>query len=281
MRPVRYPHCQKVLPAVYDDSLSYYESICKLVHKINELIEWTNQFDVDTITQEVLDTVRGELKDTIDELYTYIDNGDNALNEKITQVYKTIDTKYDELDNKYTDITNGLSKELSDLTDTVYNLNTEVYAYINQEVERLKDFISKYACDNIKCYNPVNGKYDSICNVLSSLYGALRYCGITANEFDDLGLTCNQFEHYNLSASEFDLYAGMKLYKNSLFYMFDPISGEYTFYQNVIETLWNLHRDNPITASAYDALQLTAQTFDSKSLTAYNFDNSAGTLLTA
>lgn len=281
MRPVRYPRCQKVLPAVYDDSLSYYESICKLVHKINELIEWTDLFDVDTITQKVLDTVRAELKDTIDELYTYIDNGDTTLNEKITQVDNRIDTKYKELDNKYTDITNDLSKELSDLTDTVYNLNTEVYAYISLEIERLKDFISKYACNNIKCYNPVNGKNESICNVLNSLYDALRYCGITANEFDDLGLTCNQFEHYDLSASEFDLYAGLKLYKSSLFYMFDPISGEYTFYQNVIETLWNFHRDNPITASAFDALQLTAQAFASKSLTAYNFDNSAGTLLKA
>lgn len=270
-----------MLPAVYDDSLSYYESICKLVHKINELIEWTDQFDVDTITQEVLDTVRTELKDTIDELYTYIDNGDTTLNEKITQVDNRIDTKYKELDNKYTRITSDLSKELSDLTDTVYNLNTEVYAYISLEIERLKDFISKYACNNIKCYNPVNGKNESICNVLNSLYDALRYCGITANEFDDLGLTCNQFEHYNLSASEFDLYAGLKLYKSSLFYMFDPISGEYTFYQSVIETLWNFHRDNPITASAFDALQLTAQAFASKSLTAYNFDNSAGTLLKA
>lgn len=31
-------YCQKVLPAVYDDSLSYYEVLCKLGAKINELI---------------------------------------------------------------------------------------------------------------------------------------------------------------------------------------------------------------------------------------------------
>lgn len=34
--------CQKVLPAVYDDSLSYYELLCKLVAKLNEVIESTN-----------------------------------------------------------------------------------------------------------------------------------------------------------------------------------------------------------------------------------------------
>ncbi len=31
--------CQKVLPLVYDDSLSYYEILCKVVDYINSLIE--------------------------------------------------------------------------------------------------------------------------------------------------------------------------------------------------------------------------------------------------
>lgn len=36
----RFKHyCQQVLPAVYDDSLSYYESICKMVKKLNEVID--------------------------------------------------------------------------------------------------------------------------------------------------------------------------------------------------------------------------------------------------
>lgn len=32
-------YCHKVLPLVYDDSLSYYELLCKVVYKINEMIE--------------------------------------------------------------------------------------------------------------------------------------------------------------------------------------------------------------------------------------------------
>ena len=38
MKSVRF-WCYKVLPLVYDDSLSYYELLCKLVNKINEIIE--------------------------------------------------------------------------------------------------------------------------------------------------------------------------------------------------------------------------------------------------
>ena len=34
--------CQKVLPAVYDDSLSYYELLCKVVAKLNEVIKSQN-----------------------------------------------------------------------------------------------------------------------------------------------------------------------------------------------------------------------------------------------
>ena len=34
--------CQKVLPLVYDNSLSYYEAICKLTDKVNELVDIVN-----------------------------------------------------------------------------------------------------------------------------------------------------------------------------------------------------------------------------------------------
>lgn len=35
--------CQHALPAVYDDSLSYYELLCKVVAKVNEIVEIHNQ----------------------------------------------------------------------------------------------------------------------------------------------------------------------------------------------------------------------------------------------
>lgn len=39
--------CQKVLPLVYDDSLSYYEVLCKVVQYINDLIEQDKVFSED------------------------------------------------------------------------------------------------------------------------------------------------------------------------------------------------------------------------------------------
>lgn len=49
--------CQKVLPLVYDDSLSYYELLCKVVHKLNELAENQNNLseDVKQIAKDLED----------------------------------------------------------------------------------------------------------------------------------------------------------------------------------------------------------------------------------
>ena len=47
--------CQKVLPLVYDDSLSYYEVLCKVVDYINKLIETDRELigDVETLKAEM------------------------------------------------------------------------------------------------------------------------------------------------------------------------------------------------------------------------------------
>lgn len=50
--------CHKVLPAVYDDSLTYYELLCKITEKINEIIAKD-----DDATDAIL-----ELKAELDEL---------------------------------------------------------------------------------------------------------------------------------------------------------------------------------------------------------------------
>ena len=35
-------HSQNILPLVFDDSMSYYENVCKLVYIVNQLIEIVN-----------------------------------------------------------------------------------------------------------------------------------------------------------------------------------------------------------------------------------------------
>lgn len=61
--------CQKVLPAVYDDSLSYYELLCKVVDYLNQVIELSNeQSDAINAVQETLNEfLSGEIDPYIED----------------------------------------------------------------------------------------------------------------------------------------------------------------------------------------------------------------------
>ena len=53
-------NCQKVLPLTYDNSLSYYEQLCKTTHKINEVIQLING-DITQSLKEYIDEHFNEL----------------------------------------------------------------------------------------------------------------------------------------------------------------------------------------------------------------------------
>ena len=65
--------CQKVLPLVYDDSLSYYEVLCKVVEYIIKLI------DEDKLIEENI----SELQSEIAQIQEWIDNFDTSYAEQI------------------------------------------------------------------------------------------------------------------------------------------------------------------------------------------------------
>ena len=69
--------CQSVLPLVYDDSLSYYEVLCKVVEYINNLIE------TDKVIFSDLQALRDELK----VVQEWIDNYDTSYMEEIIAQY--------------------------------------------------------------------------------------------------------------------------------------------------------------------------------------------------
>lgn len=65
--------CYKVLPLVYDDSLSYYEVLCKVVDYINNLIEQ------DRIFGEEIENLQADMA----VVKSWIDNFDTSYAEKV------------------------------------------------------------------------------------------------------------------------------------------------------------------------------------------------------
>lgn len=46
-------HCQKILPLVYDDELSYYEYLCKLTDTMNKIIDIINDEFKSLVSQKI------------------------------------------------------------------------------------------------------------------------------------------------------------------------------------------------------------------------------------
>ena len=80
LRPFRF-WCQKVLPLVYDDSLSYYELLCKVVDYLNKTME-----DVDHMNTDM---------DTLYENFQEFQEGTFAL---YNQLVEYVNNYFDELD---------------------------------------------------------------------------------------------------------------------------------------------------------------------------------------
>lgn len=69
--------CQKVLPLVYDESLSYYEVLCKVVDYINKMID-----DEKTIIAQI-----DELRKELEIVQKWIDDFDTSFAEEIIKKY--------------------------------------------------------------------------------------------------------------------------------------------------------------------------------------------------
>lgn len=89
LRPFRF-WCQKVLPLVYDDSLSYYELLCKVVDYLNKTMEDVDHMntDVDTLYSSFQEFQEGTFRiynELVDYVNTYFDELDvqEEINNKL------------------------------------------------------------------------------------------------------------------------------------------------------------------------------------------------------
>ena len=81
LRPFRF-WCQKVLPLVYDDGLSYYEILCKVVDYLNKTMENVNALSENF---DELQTAFKTLKDYVDNYFKNLDV-QNEINKKLDEM---------------------------------------------------------------------------------------------------------------------------------------------------------------------------------------------------
>lgn len=91
-------YCHKILPLVYDDSLSYYEVLCKVQQKLNELIENNNELIKQwELYKNEIDKAFGEYKKQlqaqINEMREDISAFEEMINTEIAAFKNTVNTQ--------------------------------------------------------------------------------------------------------------------------------------------------------------------------------------------
>lgn len=110
--------CQKVLPAVYDDSLSYYELLCKVSNKLNELV------DVDNVQSDAIKELQEKLDEFLAGEYDpYIEQKiDEWFQQNEPQLYIDVQT----LKIEVSDLQNALQKTDLHELEAIMDMSTYI-----------------------------------------------------------------------------------------------------------------------------------------------------------
>lgn len=243
-----YWNCFKVLPTIYDDSLSYYEVLCKLTYTIDQVIK---QIDMDN-----------------SEMYNYIDNQDIKV---LTLSKQYTNAEIVKLENK-------LNISIANLMQLIDVTNANTRAWIALQLTEMKEWLSRQG-GSILVENPITGKLDSLQNVLESYYNMFNYYALTCIEYESLGITCDEYDEKELTCEMYDFYSRKYLWEDNKLLMFHPITGIKTCYKNVIDFLVEQHRNESLTCSEYDTKNISATQYDMLLISAYDYDWHSKTII--
>lgn len=136
--------CMQVLPTIFDESMSYYESLCKLVELLNN-------------TMNNVDVLKKEIEDFESNVNEENEKFQIEINEEVTSFETGMDNKYSELI--------AVWKELQDWVTNYFN-NLDVQEEINNKLDEmatngsLSELIEPFMSEYTKQLTAINIKYN-------------------------------------------------------------------------------------------------------------------------
>ena len=168
--------CQKVLPAVYDQSLSYYEVLCKLAAFLNKMVEELEkmQDNIDALHKaykDLQDWVNAEIARFEAHMEQHFDDLTRELWNRFEEYKNNTNTTLQQWFNDYaTNTTNNLNKKFNEF---VTNANTRIDQMFNTYTSSTNNEFNTWKTDFTNQYNQwkneVNGQINSINSNISSL----------------------------------------------------------------------------------------------------------------
>lgn len=148
--------CQKVLPAVYDQSLSYYEVLCKLAAFLNKMVEELEkmQDNIDALHKaykDLQDWVNAEIARFEAHMEQHFDDLTQELWNRFEEYKNNTNTTLQQWFNDYaTTTTNNLNKKFNDF---VTNANTRIDQMFNTYTNNTNNDFNTWKTDFTNQYN--------------------------------------------------------------------------------------------------------------------------------
>lgn len=228
-----------------------------------------------------------ELQQAVQRIDQNIDQIETAMDQLNTSLRAYSDEHYTDLLFRINDNYNALIALINQNAQLISQLQEYIPEYVqlycNQCREQLLEYLDQFRQEilqliqDIQVINPMTGQQDTLQNVLDSYWDYMTRDSFTAGEFDGVtanyDITAENFDSKNMTAWEFDN-QGARYFSefDDRFYMTSPVTGERTYYKDLISYLFGLHQDLGLTAAAYDAQELTAQQYDDLDYTAQFYD---------
>lgn len=223
VEPIYMGYCNKVLPLVYDDSLSYTEQVSKLVYKVNEVISAMEGLEKDILdqakayTDEQIAKTFEEVDEKITELENLIETTTENFEQLVDDTVRTFNGIIDDLQAQYQRFTHYVNGELTDVRNDIADTNERLDASItavNARTDLMIQLNNEYLLEEVtqnlpsimKVLNILEGDYVTIQEMFNYLCNLHIVDGIIVSTLAGRALTCNRIVAINRTVRDCVMY---------------------------------------------------------------------------
>ena len=152
--------CPKIVPLVYDDSLSYYELLNKLLKRLNQVIDFANSLNLNVES----------LKTQVEELTTLISGFDSRISVNEEEIATLKNTTIPAINAAIGSINSALDRanaRIDDVNSRFDDLEDEITSIVTNQIQPIEDGLSN-----------LNSVVEALENRVANLEGA-QFEGIT------------------------------------------------------------------------------------------------------
>lgn len=233
----------KILPAIYDDAMTYYEQLRIVNNKLTEVIDEVNNFGSVTLdaakayTDEQITYLSVEVNNQLEDLRTQVNNlSKNLYDQIMAEVNQTLDDALEKFEEESQAILEEFEKNVTEFNQRMSQLEIAINTLFDalqrsklemrQEMQReiakiiayLDDAIAAKLGRDIIVVNPVTKTNSSLDKALHDIFVWIySIYGLTADEYKSLELTAQEYKEKKITAIEYIMHGKLIFFQQIYF----------------------------------------------------------------